>query len=600
MSDKDTIPDKREFKALSELLKCTLTIFELDIDDLHNLKEFVRFKNGEHEIRLWKRRILGIPIYTLIKLKEKSTRAQISNGECIGDKTSMFLGRSLHGVAPNQSVRSEWKRKNGVSWSLPWTASVEEMGGKCDNVNRIRQMMGYSVESTNDIERDASTMDMEIDNKILVELVRGEGNGIDKGWRLLVDGVCSETVPQEPTKEGNIPFCVLPPPFNWDEKEELDKSTKVRPVVFGVRVEKGAIRPKKVELIVKEHITTDERHDHQINDKMIIKELRRIRLDISTSRDLCRKGTVLAYPFRSPSQSCLGMVGVNVHDKRHSVHSVEEKVNNIIRNEMISKKKQSIEAKKQWDKDQKDRHNRSKISGPLYVRKAFPSHEHTLSLAEYEAKESKENLPPKGSQVKTCMLFGGDGGSAAGAITRALIDISAALERTMQHMQYSKGDASAHLGRTMAVARHILIQYNNTVACCFFDALLFGIPINRNKKKKETNPDTAPKETEEQETITPDELRNMIDASASAYKKAGEGGLPTFIFDGLLRDTLERTTCGIVYELAITEHDNSKRSINITPTFQFGLEAHMVYSGLIGEVIDMVNTALHCIRTCIS
>ena len=133
-----------------------------------------------------------------------------------------------------------------------------------------------------------------------IELVKGAHGPTDDSWSVLVDGLHATNA----RDTENVMKCQLPPPVPADESVTVD--TVVRPVVIAVRLNDEARRPAKVQLVVQQVCTSDERALYGGDDEVV--EISRIDIETYRPCDASVPSVTAPYPFRAPAQSAVGIV----------------------------------------------------------------------------------------------------------------------------------------------------------------------------------------------------------------------------------------------------------------------------------------------------
>ena len=154
---------------------------------------------------------------------------------------------------------------------------------------------------------------------IAVELVRGANGPFDDEWTVLVDGIQCRKLPTQLQGGEDVFRCILPPgvtPPKADRpnaarltKDRLTKDTRVRPVVFGVRLEAEARAPYNVKLDVEQVLKTSERLT-QDPDEPETTLLKTVDLKPYRVSDLESSSAAFMYPFCAPAQSVLGILNM--------------------------------------------------------------------------------------------------------------------------------------------------------------------------------------------------------------------------------------------------------------------------------------------------
>ena len=162
-----------------------------------------------------------------------------------------------------------------------------------------------------------------------VELVRGADGPGDDEWHVVVDGLRCRSGGAPGSEER---LCYLPPPCN--PTAPLGVDTRVRPVMVSVRLENEALRPDRVELTIEQVVASDEVQSASvgIHDAEALKTFQ---LPTYSVDDPAANAVILAYPFRAPSQSALGVLRWDRKQREERYEDLRKKRNDWDRNRYI-------------------------------------------------------------------------------------------------------------------------------------------------------------------------------------------------------------------------------------------------------------------------
>ena len=324
-----------------------------------------------------------------------------------------------------------------------------------------------------------------------IELVRGVHGPADDGWTVVVDGL------HVGLNATGYTFVQLPPPVAVDK--QVTRETVVRPVVVAMRLEDEARRPDRVQLILEQVCTSDERANYGQEDEVI----EMARMDIAGYRpcDPFAPAASMPYPFRAPAQSAVSIISYKHIEKWEkdlelaSVHNAGVRARYAAKTAAHqARKKYNEQVEADWSVKEKGWSARKTLwnNSPAAIRGApppRPTKSGTWKLGKSgPVMGAERGLAEKPTDKESSYIIGGGNTSAPRAMVDLFEDLTKACETTRSSATNSKlelltedGTKVLNKGASLRVhldaMRALLYDQDKSTAKVFLEALLGSAPL---------------------------------------------------------------------------------------------------------------------------
>jgi hypothetical protein len=430
-----------------------------------------------------------------------------------------------------------------------------------------------------------SPSDAPQDKPIAIELVRGLNGVDDEAWRVLVDGKLQEV-------KGDDPHW-LPPPFPLDHA--YDKDTRVRPLMFGVRLENEALEPARVELVIEQVERSASRQDQTSMDADRAQELRRIPLTPYATRDAAADAVRTPYAIHAPMQSAMGLICYDEMEKANKraaakrlqvvAQSTRYKVNIVRR---------LIKATSQRPYAMTPRVNISKSDFTKLLNSPFYKPEKWKQLRDdgrnlFEINEEDALL----NRIREYVL-GGTIKTAPSAIALQFDEIRDACE------EMANTENKPSFADKIFAMRMYLLTKKSSLAATLLDALATDSLYKHKEALDEYQKELTKAESGGDKEQAVEKVKADYEKAYNALKKAdGEKKNTELVFDAMPIQARLTTTVRLRMRVEVIEYGGQTSAFTFESNRDYGAAAQAVYSELSTDIETYKTSAtelIECLR----
>ena len=423
---------------------------------------------------------------------------------------------------------------------------------------------GNTVRVRKEFEEWDSPSDAPQDKPIAIELVRGLNGVGDETWSVLVDGKLQQVADGDPHW--------LPPPFSTDM--DYDEDTRVRPVIFAMRLESEALEPARVELVIEQVERSSARADETLTNVDRSQDIRSIAITPYRTRDPTASAVQTPYPFHAPIQSSIGLISFNDQQKAVKKAEVQKNLKNMREIKNTSRLLNSlfktanpvpgetpstpIKADDFKKILENPRHEFSKWRKLLQRDKLDLSNDDSVNIFAEKIRE---------------YIIGGGTETAPHALSFFFDRIRLACEEV--------GDITKEFDKNLEVIRNYLIGSEKPACVALLDGLatdsLYDMK-EAEKKLDEERKKAAEKQDDERKKAMASAQKSYDEKMEEITKKEEKDNNTEFVFDAIPIYMRLNATTRFVFRIEIEEHSGEQSKYKFESNRDYGAAAHAVYS----------------------